>query len=402
MKDIDFDELDRAVSSVLGQKVPAESAEQSESVVSVAVEPKKPQPSTAEPATSISSFVKDLEKDDAQNASSNVPASSEPSPVSAPVVAPVSAVSPAPAPQAPLAVKRRGKFMDMVHPSADMATQKPMTARPRPFSRHETPDITPTAKENERNSDSVESPVVQPVSETVDEPIAAVDESQALIGAEPISFEDGSHTLPAETLDAPEKQNIPNLDPLASFVPPEDESTETVAALSNSADKEHDNKTDDVAADVSEEETVSSDAAFSTSLQATPFLSDTKVEKRPLGGFSGAESVPVADPQQAPTVPLPRELQSDVMKVESDQPEMTTGVASSASSPFATTVEAAPEPANDDRVEGHPLFDTSTYHEPIAAVSRGKTPAWLKWMLGLLVCLAIGAGVGYFLFTAGL
>jgi hypothetical protein len=138
--------------------------------------------------------------------------------------------------------------------------------------------------------------------------------------------------------------------------------------------------------------------------QPTPFLADAQVDKRPLGAFGEAESTeapaseaPAAvDTQAAPTVPLPRELQPDVVEVESSAQE--TEVQPVA----APATESKPTAADDGRVEGHPLFDTSTYHEPITAVQGKGMPAWAKWLIGLLVCLALGAGVGYFLFTAGL
>jgi hypothetical protein len=105
--------------------------------------------------------------------------------------------------------------------------------------------------------------------------------------------------------------------------------------------------------------------------------------------------------QAAPAAALPRELQPDVVGVESVQATEAEEPSSPQAAPFATNVGPAAV-SDDGRVEGHPLFDTSTYHEPIAAVPHKALPGWAMWAIGLAACLAVGAGVGYFLFTAGL
>lgn len=375
MKDIDFDELDRAVSSVLGQKTPtAQDAPSGENAIVPKTESQSTVTSTP-PRDDTSARVEPV---------ASLPTASSPTSTSNPV------------PSVPLAVKRRGRFMDMVHPSASMSSVKPSLVKPLPS--HRIPDLKPSAPVEEKAPEpvAVEPPVVSTVEHKA-EPIAAVDESQALIGAEPMPLDDGSHTLPATTEE-------PNLDPLASFTVPDeaDKPKSTSSDIEEPVDS-HDEKPANESSEQSEGDPQVNSSLASSVPQMTPFLADTKVEKRPLGGFVDGDAIAappiVSDAQNPPAVPLPRELQSDVMKVEADQSMASVETPSAA--PFATSVEAAPEP-DDDRVEGHPLFDTSTYHEPIAAVPRKSMPAWLKWMLGLLVCLAIGAGVGYFLFTTGL
>lgn len=378
MKDIDFDELDRAVSSVLGQKTPTD--QQDATVTSPVATEEETTVSTPISTSSSPTVTPDTPAVEAEKEI----APSEPAPV---------AVT---APAVPLAVKRRGKFMDMVHPSAAMTSDKPAVARP--LSVHESPAFSPQPQKLETEEEKVEekpveaAPIVPSTVEHKSEPIAAVDESQAPIGAEPVVLDDGSHTLPAETPDEP------NLDPLANF---KEEGTQ-VGGEAPSTDTEAQAAP---AVPLEGEATTESSLASSVS-PVTPFLSDTKVEKRPLGGFAEneakAESPSEEDTQTAPAVPLPRELQSDVLKVETGATDIAAETEATGATPFATNVEAAPEPADDDRVEGHPLFDTSTYHEPIAAVPHSKMPTWLKWVLGLIICLALGAGVGYFLFTAGL
>lgn len=360
MKDIDFDELDRAVSSVLGQKVPnkedkpAETEEKGETATSEASTP-----------DAVSADV-----------TADAPAAEEPVAQKPTVI--------------PLAIKRRGKFMDVMHPSADMKPVGAASVKPA----RTPPVITPLLTEE-----------VEPTVEHTAEPTASLDESHSLIGAEPTPI---SETLP-DSVETTEPE------PVAADAPG-----------AGGASLEEPVETDDTLP-LAQTEIVAEDAPTSTEslgtvteedapAQTTPFLSDTQVEKRPLGAFGEADAnqeatdespdqtseTDTSEMQPAPATTLPRELQPDVVGVESVQAtetlEAPTGVAAS---PFAAKVGVAPE-TNDGRVEGHPLFDTSTYHEPIAAVHQGVMPGWAKWLIGLLVCLAIGAGVGYFLFTAGL
>lgn len=369
MKDIDFDELDRAVSSVLGQKVEPKSEDVPTTSIS------EPQKSTDNPVTS-------------SNLSDGRPA-------------PVAPPRPVSAPGGPLAAKRRGRFMDVMHPSSDVGSPKPSS-----FPSRATRSLQPL------------SPVSpEPVETQTVEPTAQVDEAQSLIGAEPAPV-DTEHLLEAHYDDTnndnqPETSRTPltqdDQEPTDVTVAdtalnePESSSTAPEVGVSDDAQPETEN-VDEPAASQEPEPT----SLTSTVPQTSPFLADAHVEKRPLGGApSDATAEPVDttvghDLQSAPSVPLPRELQPDVVEAEStEEPEVDpTGPGSK---PFATNVDPAPEPQDDGRVEGHPLFDTQTYHEPIIPVhGSSSVPTWLKWLLGLLVCLLVGAGVGYFLFTAGL
>lgn len=371
MKDIDFDELDRAVSSVLGQKTTNATADSNGTA-----DKKDDLAPTQEPATdNVVSTV------DTTEPTTDVAAASEP-------------VSPKPA-TTPLAIKRRGKFMDVMHPSADMkpvgaASVKPV--RPKPV-------LTPLLTEE------AESTV-----EHTAEPTASLDESHSLIGAEPTPV---TETLP-ETVEHADADNSPAEETAAPSSLDVDTTDSPVVAEDNTNEQAGESTQDDAP------EATLDDAAQpdNPAPQATPFLSDTQVEKRPLGAFGEADAAEEsagspaaadelattaqpADMQSTPVVSLPRELQPDVVGVESVQATETLEAPATSTSPFAANVPVAPE-ASDGRVEGHPLFDTSTYHEPIAAVHQSGMPGWAKWLIGLAACLAIGAGVGYFLFTAGL
>ena len=391
MKDIDFDELDRAVSSVLGQQGPSgDGVVTSQAVSTVAEEPVK-----------ASDVVPD-----AQN------------PVQAPA-APQPAVS-----TTPLAIKRRGKFMDMVHPSADMTSGAPAAPVKSPRT---SPVLQPLSSDV-----SPEVPEQNGVSLAATESTAELDESQALIGAEPVSVES---LLPEHVSDA-DVVTDETVEAVNTEVDKEDLSNESETTADESVATEQPEQevateskqslyVDPLELAAAEEQPQAEESIEATSVAvppvttttdqaATPFLTDAQVDKRPLGAFGETEGATTAgeeavatssepsvqtevpvDSQASPAVPLPRELQPDVVEVESSAQEPET-------SPVPLTSGAKTNEPQDGRVEGHPLFDTSTYHEPITAVRGKGMPGWAKWLICLLVCLALGAGVGYFLFTAGL
>ena len=377
MKDIDFDELDRAVSSVLGQQGPKD--EDAVTVQTTAV-------------TTTADKVSETDPGDKPVAAAET---ESPAPAEQPA-----------SPTTPLAVKRRGKFMDVMHPSHDMtsataaAPVKPARTSPvlQPLSTDVTPDV----------------PAQMPAEPDVIEPTAELDESHALIGAEPAPVE---HLLPehlesddtaapqTETADDAPSESIAPAETAPAEAATQEEDGEPVKSLYvdplELAGPEE-QATEEVDEDDTETE-AAQPAESPAEPSGTPFLTDAQVDKRPLGAFGEAEgaAAPEAaapapgDTQAAPAVPLPRELQPDVVEVESSAQEAETSPA-----PFASGLKAAE--TDDGRVEGHPLFDTSTYHEPIAAVHGKGMPGWAKWLIGLLICLVLGAGVGYFLFTAGL
>lgn len=122
MAEIDFDELDKAVNSLMDSatKKAAPQEENTSSLVEspepIAVDAQKPEQSTSEPEESPAQPV-ETSLSDSSSDGSQTPMSTDETPS-----------SPAPA---PLATKRRGQFMDMKHSSADMRTAPtPMAAKP--------------------------------------------------------------------------------------------------------------------------------------------------------------------------------------------------------------------------------------------------------------------------------
>ncbi len=381
MKDIDFDELDRAVSSVLSKDKPVITETASENVV----------------VESVS------KKDDAKS-----PAQSDaPAEINAIITNPRPKTAAARPSGPSLATARRGKFMDMMHQPVQT---KPSSLKPaaEPVVKKEIVTLEPSKElQNETKAAQTEAaaetsePVVtvSPVEHT-SEPTASLDDSNTPIGAEPTLIDQSS---------VPSSDEAPTQ---AADVPTSEKKDVKAGTENESKDEDSADATEDQLDALSLEESPAASSSLSTSVpQESPFLADTKVEKRPLGGSQdseenqndlagyGLDTYEKKDVQSAPVVPVPRELEDDIVKVEAAQNEQDQALAGS---PFAANVAASAEPNDDGRVDGHPLFDTSTYHEPIAAVHHDGMPGWAKWLIGLMVCLALGAGVGYFLFTAGL
>jgi len=378
--ELDFDELDRAVNSLISGAPAGAPKESTENVLTL----------QETPATGSSS------------------APVDPSAIASPVVAPVDPSTPAVedplvAAVPTLATKRSsGRFMDVVHPSSDMRNttstssfNRPNPVSPLPVSVPERTDTTPTG--------------------STDMP-------------DPLDF---SASAPAQT------------NPQTTAVPTSSESTD-------SEDDDIDKIANDITNSLKPEIAAESEPALTS-----PFLPDAKVDKRPLGAFSDdtssiasemsaalsstptavavevAES-PTPEPVVPPVVdqpevknddskvddtqipeesaPLPEELQSDLLSIESTTatntgavetapveapasiqaatsvptPEVTVG-------PTAITQQYKEEPSTGDKQSGA-IFDTESYHKPLAQpAKKKKSPKLVPLIAGVIV---VGAGIG--------
>lgn len=414
MTELDFDELDKAVNNLMAEvdtSKPDGSApiDTSEAVVTI--------PTTTAPAT---------------------PA------------APVTPVAPTTAPVAPaaatpvgpsLATKRRGQFMDVVHPSSSMAKPMPTVRREAVTVVPAHDDVTPEAPAEPVSVPPVEQPT--PALEPAPEPVLSVEPTEAT-GVDQSSTGD-SFAMPDPIDFANQHQQA------------EPESSDDVAVEPEVAD----NAVDETPAP--QEESSQSDTPQlepEDKPLSSPFLPDAKVEKRPLGGLpvepvveastpaaetaavtepalepnmeTGAEgatesdTVPADDAQIPPEVPpapepepeaikpLPEELAGDIMALESS----TTGASEPKSDEPAadamSTVEAQPatgvgpasipqqyaeQPSTGDQSNGS-IYDTAAYHQPLAHPEKHKS-SW-GMIIAIIVLLIVGAlgGAAYFYFVS--
>lgn len=287
----------------------------------------------------------------------------------------------------PLATKRRGQFMDVIRPSSSTA------AKPTNLGRHQGVTLAPVA-----STSAVETPATPDTSES--------------------TVEDTTVTNVATE----SKSEWPDPIDLAG------------------EDKESTGPSDTSAAESSTE---AADAPLES-----PFLPDAKPEKRPLGGLqpdtdavaplvdesekSASDSTSEQVTPPTPAMPLPEELHTNLVAIES---ESTAAVASVATEPSAATPEATPKteatpvvatadasvsqpepevpaggaitqqykeaPSSGDQTNGS-IYDTANYHKAIEAhATGGKKHSALKWIMWtiLLVILGVGGGAAAFMLT---
>jgi hypothetical protein len=376
MKELDFDELDKAVNSLMTNV------------------PKDP-PATDE--------VKTVTVPSSSGAATPLAIPSTP-PVPTPQAPTTPAATPTPAPR-PLAARRAGgRFMDVVHPSTDM--KKPEASAPKLVSRQGV-TIAPSPSAEVSAEATPEAPVPTP---TPAEP-------------RPTGTPEPSTHQPPVTSDWP--------DPLE------------LAA-----------KKEDTPAPVTEPEAGKSEEGTEEKQPeptplTSPFLPDTKVEKRPLGGATdnaipelpmsgtGKEDLTVDDPDaQLPastetTTPLPAELQGDLVAIESgsakelpkeapepvepeipkeeEKPAEETPAPEPApkkeeekdkpTGPVSIPQQYREEPSTGDQESGA-IYDTDSYHQPLAHPAKKKS-GWL-WVIWVLLILVLGAGTGAALYFLGI
>ncbi|HEX6258163.1 MAG TPA: hypothetical protein VFZ48_01640 [Candidatus Saccharimonadales bacterium] len=408
--DIDFDELDRAVSSLVGRPTSQKDASVAEPVAEPAASPQPmapepPQVTAAplvadpQPEVGLPGVAQPAESVPVASAASSAP-SEQPKTFSTPPVAPLppakevtSASLPMrqPEPSVPMkaperamppATRRSGRFMDVVHPSSDMGVAK---TAPRP----------------------TQGPATQ---------------------------------APQPITTAPEEPEFSFASEPAPVAPPKPESETKWGGSLNFLSRR---KKED---EPPKEESQSSAAAPQQDALISPFLSDAKVEKRPLGAFAPGDMPvqspdmptqaerPVVDAQKAPEA-LPPELGQDLVAIEAgeiksddrpdtppayppDEPVQQPSVPQVPASPekpptptvrqamAATATASIPQqykvkPAPEDTAP-RSLFDADEYRQPLQPTTKKKRGAgtWITVIL-LLLLLGAAAGIAVYFMTGG-
>lgn len=395
MSEIDFDELDRAVNDLMSN-----------------VDTSKRHEGLDDPEDKVVTL-DSSSTESGKVASSPVAETTTVTPMSAPEA------KPAPAQSSPLAVKRRGQFMDMVHPSSDM------TSASRPVKRDgvsimppsETVSTSPSTESVKKPSSVTNTPVNNKPAPTLS---SIRTPSSTTVVSTPMS-------TPAPAVPSAEKLSQPIA---SSAIQPSAQPNPTAPIASSYSSpgviEPSDNKNDqpeEVASVESEIPAEIVDEASSISspqpLPTAPFLSDARVEKRPLGANSESAAKPpqdVAEEEDAPVsepVSLPAELQGDVVAVEASVPldidkagslSEVDGQSSDADlvvdAGVDLTAQSIEQTDVDDQVNGS-IYDTANYHQPIDGNKPEKKSSPLKWLAWFLVLLivGVGAGVAYFFLT---
>jgi hypothetical protein len=142
----------------------------------------------------------------------------------------------------------------------------------------------------------------------------------------------------------------------------------------------------------------------------SPFLSDAKVEKRPLGAFSAddepkdtlieepkKEEMPLLEASDEPLLEAENEeeapKQPEIESTPEPSPEPTPApvIEDEPVGPTSITQQYKEQPSTTEQPSGA-IFDTEAYHQPLAHPVKKKSGALIiVWILALIV---VGAGVG--------
>lgn len=263
VKDIDFDELDRAVSSLLGSVDDDKKVEQD---IAPATENKVKEPSF-EPRSIETSSPAVLQ------ATSSVEKDSPVIPMVAHTSAPSESLTRS---DRPVAMKRKGgRFMDVMHPSSDMKSTPSLTPPSARAGRFTTvnPSRTMASADPVKDDSAIDMAQLLADNQPQNEPASQPDTEQPSVSLDPLDF----HGF---TLDDSKTDTIEDLSSEESSSYIESPVTEQKTAELSSA-------SDDVA-------TIppASPTSYSEPL-SSPFLTDTKVDKRPLGAFSVSDEITV-------------------------------------------------------------------------------------------------------------
>lgn len=308
----------------------------------------------------------------------------------------------------PLPTKRRGQFMDIVRPTGNKPTVNPV--------HRQGVTITPNATASQPSETATEAPAIEPNSFASVEPLESTGQTSSSTSVEQPSV--GS----SESIETP-TQGWP--DPI-DFADATQKPQESITSTPDVAPK------DELSIDAQDTESLPLDS---------PFLPDAKPEKRPLGALATAEeasddtqdapSAAAELPQPEVTnVALPAELHGSVVAIESEStgqsvtetptpaahthnddgpvadtetPRKDEPQQQSTDVPAGGTIpqQYKEQPNTGDQTSGS-IYDTANYHTAIEAhATGGKKNSVLKMVIWGVLLLILGAGVGaaVFMFT---
>jgi hypothetical protein len=154
----------------------------------------------------------------------------------------------------------------------------------------------------------------------------------------------------------------------------------------------------------------------STKPLESPFLSDTKVEKRPLGAFSTAEAKELPTAPEEPETPLLEASGEELIPAETEKAEEPEAVEAPTEpeapiegeptppeveepiGPTSITQQYKEQPSTADQPSGA-IFDTEAYHQPLAHPEKKRSGAMVILWIIALILLGAGVGAGVYFFV---
>ncbi len=368
MTELDFEELDKAVAGLMSN-----------------VDTNKRNTALDDPEDKVVTLGSVSDESPATPATSPAPSSPVTEPV-APVSSPVADPAPSAPTTTPLAAKRRGQFMDMIHPSSDMkstprqpsrqgvtiappSTPLPQVSAPAPLVMS---DPVPTAPIVESAEPEIEVP--EPVAEPTPEPIAA-----------DISLDTAADDSVAEPLSSPFLPDAkPEKRPLGGLAPSELSAPVDESAIPTPPPAEPDSLHDSLPAELHTDVLSVESNDLSNHTEEPEVASETVT--------TGEVPAPVIENVSEPAA---------VVEEQAPMPDVVPAETTTVPAGGSIAQQYTESPSTGDQTNGS-IYDTAAYHQPITAVAPVKKKSSpLKWILialGLIV-LGGGAGVGYFLLT---
>ena len=160
----------------------------------------------------------------------------------------------------------------------------------------------------------------------------------------------------------------------------------------------------------------------------SPFLTDAKVDKRPLGAFSSTETTPAPELSDAakdfaasiaePETPLLEESDEELLTVETETREEPIAAPQPMAEPISNpepisapvvaeeepvgptsiTQQYKEQPSTTDQPSGA-IFDTEAYHQPLAHTVSKKSSALVIVWIAALILVGGGAGAAVYFFV---
>lgn len=368
MSDIDFDELDRAVNSLMKPQSEPEQSSNSQDTAN------RPAVASPEPAADVGVGA---EMND-QPTDHNVEAANTTN---------IEADSTETTSRPSLATKRRGRFMDVMHPSANMKTKPSAQARPAAPSRQGVA-LQPVGDSMSASDSPLQSEVAgQSAATTVGAEVSMAAAPQPSYSED--SLDSASLTQPQFDVEPDSAggqasdsstANTDWPDPIDTATDADDASPEAVENSQEATAPTSDSGLE--SADTPSQPQSPVDAASS------PFLPDAKVDKRPLGGLPSKDD-DVADSateelasdhtstesESSINSNLPEELQAALMSLEGDDASSVANPDLENDDAAQSAVSADEEPAKDTpQTTKKPADNTSADPAPETAAKKSPTP----------------------------
>lgn len=147
----------------------------------------------------------------------------------------------------------------------------------------------------------------------------------------------------------------------------------------------------------------------------SPFLSDAKVEKRPLGAFSSTDEPTSSDdkePEETPLLEAPDEVElleaeneitppkpvEETPEVKSEPEPAPQPVEDIPQGPTSITQQYKEQPSTVEQTSGA-IYDTESYHQPLVHAPKKKSGVLVVVWIAALILVGAGAGAAVYFFV---